>query len=623
VSINNNGDAGGDVYLSSDGGQSWTDISTGVVDAASGESLSKQALTSSMDAANNLYVPENSATDGYHRAYWRYTAGVWSRFSLDSGGISQPVSSVAVDPANPLRIYALGTDTGMSRSDDGGKTWTNFGSAVYANTLGWLPQTIGMSNGEWHSNGGLKVDSAGNLWTPTGQEGPLTMTAATAAAGTAASPPKWTIVTTGVEEMVSQDIAIPPGSNDTIIATAEDTTGFTIPNPDNFSAVEIPLQQEIISQGTSIDYAPDVPSYIAVTSSNVYTNGTNYSGYSTDGGKTWTRFGPALQFSCSATALCDVQAGTIAVSVRGSRTLGSDHIVIYPPDTILPEYSQDGGATWHVTSSFPAAADGISLNTSNGAYLSYTYPEIHQHLLRADPFTADKFYLKMTHAPSSLYISADGGQTWQGQPNANLPDYAWNGQLVVNGKVKNDLWYADGYAGSLTHGVFHSTDGGATFQQISGIPHAATIAVGAGSGNVGDAAYAVYFYGLMSGDAEWGIFRSTDAGVSWLRISYYPTGIYDQPIPWPRVRIRLARSISDSAATPLFMDRPSREPRFRDSLRGWLRPLRATPRWTLAGLRPPRECVELQPLPGNCRWEVSLQLRLLLGLPGLPTGTPD
>jgi hypothetical protein len=217
----------------------------------------------------------------------------------------------------------------------------------------------------------------------------------------------------------------------------------------------------------------------------------------------------------------------IAVSVRGSRKLGSDHIVIYPPNDFAPQYSQDGGATWHVTQSFPLNADGLTINTAN--YSSFAYPQLNQHLLRADPFTADKFYLKFTHAPNLLYVSTDGGQTWQGQANANLPDYAWSGQLVVNSKVQNDLWYADGYAGSSPHGVFHSTNGGQTFQQISGISHAITIAVGAGSGQTGDAPYTVYFYGLMTGSAAWGIFQSTNGGSSWNRISYYPTGLYDVP----------------------------------------------------------------------------------------------
>lgn len=527
-SIQNSGDAGGDVYQSNDGGQTWTDISTGVRDSASGEALSHQALSSSIDTTDALYVAENESTNGYHRAFWRYVGGQWTRISLEASGvnfINQPVVSVAADPTNAQRIYAMGADTSLARSDNGGATWINLGSPIYANTLGWLPQTVGMS-GEWHSNGGLKVDSAGNLWTPTGQEGPLTIAAAIASAATAANPPKWTISTTGIEELVAQDIAIPPGSNDTLIAMAMDTTGFVIPNPDNFSAVQIPLQQEIIAQGTSVDYAPDAPSYIAVTSSNVYSNGPNYSGYSADGGKTWKRFGAALKYACGATT-CDIPAGIVAVSARGTRTLGSDHIVLYPPSGLAPEYSQDGGATWHVTATFPLNADGMTINPTN--YSSFAYPQLRQHSLKADPFTADKFYLKFTHAPNSLYISTDGGVTWQGQAGANLPDWTWNGQLAVNSKVKNDLWYVDGIAGAALHGVFHSTDGGQTFQQIPGIIHAITIAVGAGSGNAGDAAYAVYFNGQLSSDPQWGIFRSTNAGASWDRVSYYPMGLYDNP----------------------------------------------------------------------------------------------
>jgi len=525
VSIRNNGDAGGDIYRSTDGGESWTDISTGVTDGASGQSLSHQALSSSIDGADALYVAENPATNGSLRAYWKYAAGAWSRVSL-LGSINQALSAVVVDPTNAQRIYAMGQDTSLARSDDGGATWINLGSPLYANTLGWLPQTVGMSGGPWHSNGGLKVDSSGNLWSPTGQEGILTITAATASTATAANPPKWSITSTGIEEMVAMDMTVPPGSNDTILATAMDTTAFYIPNPDNFSAVQIPLQQEIIAQGTSVAYSPDTPSYIAVTSSNVYTNGSNYSGYSTDGGKTWTHFGAALKFSCGAN-LCDTPAGMIAVSARGSRTLGSDHLVLYPPNDLAPQYSQDGGATWHVTASFPLNADGMTINTAD--FNSFAYPELNQHLLRADPFVADKFYLKFTHAPASLYISTDGGQSWQGQAGAILPDYAWSGQLAVNGKVQNDLWYADGFAGSSPHGVFHSTDGGQTFQQLPGISHAITIAVGAGSGQGGDAAYTVYFYGLMTSSAEWGVFQSTNGGSSWNRISYYPTGIYDVP----------------------------------------------------------------------------------------------
>jgi len=534
ISINNtvNGvsDAGGDVYRSQDGGQTWTDLSTGVKDSASGQSLSHQALNTNIDANDNLYVAENYATDSWNRAYWRYAAGQWTRGSLmNTGGsawINQAVVSVVSDPTNAQRLYALAADTSLARSDNGGATWINLGGPKYANTLGWLPQTVGMAGGDWHSNGGLKVDSQGNLWTPTGQEGPLTIAAATAQSATTANPPAWTIVTTGIEELCPQDIIIPPGSNDTILASAEDTTGFYIPNPDNFSDVQIPLQQETISQGTALDYAPDAPSYVVVTTSNVYSNGTNYSGYSTDGGKTWQRFGSVLKYACGAST-CDVPAGLIAVSPRGARTLGSDHLVMLPPYNLAPEYSQDGGATWHVTQSFPLNTDGMTMEST---FTSLSSPMLPLHLLRADPFTADKFYLRFSIAPASLYISTDGGQTWQPQANAGLTGEAWTSQLMVNSKVKNDLWYASGFQGSTQLGLFHSTDGGQSFQQVSGIARATTVVVGAGSGQAGDAAYTVYFYGLLSSDPEWGVFRSTNGGASWDRIAYYPTGIYATPV---------------------------------------------------------------------------------------------
>ena len=528
ISIHNQGDNGGDIYRSTDSGQTWQDISLNVTDATSGQHLATQALTSTLDANDTLYIPENSATNGYHRAFWRYTNSTWHRTSLE-GAINQPLSSVAIDPSNLKRIYALAVDTSLSRSDDAGQTWTSFGPARFANTLGWLPQTVGMSGGNWHSNGGLRLDAHGNLWTPTGQEGALTISAAEAAHATAANPPRWTISSQGVEELVSEDLLIPQGSHDTVIATAQDTTGFVIPNPDTFSGRQIPLQQEIIAQGTSVDAAPDVPTYIAITSSNAYTNGPSYSGYSTDGGTTWHHFGPALKFPCTSTTKCDVQAGNIAVGIRGTRALGQDHLVQLPPNNLTPEYSQDGGATWHVTQSFPLLPDGITLDTTTGAYLGLFVAQLQQHLLRSDPFTADRFYLKFTHAPASLYVSTDAGQTWTPQPKAALPDGAYHGQLVVNPRLQNDLWYADGWEGSSTHGIFHSTDGGATFTQLPGIAHAVQIAIGAASPHPGSAPYTVYVYGQLSADPTWGVFQSTDAGLSWDRIAFYPTGIYDHP----------------------------------------------------------------------------------------------
>jgi hypothetical protein len=55
---------------------------------------------------------------------------------------------------------------------------------------------------------------------------------------------------------------------------------------------------------------------------------------------------------------------------------------------------------------------------------------------------------------------------------------------------------------------------------------AITLALGRGPTG---SSYAVYVYGKRAGDARWGVFRSTDAGATWSRISYYPAGIFDRP----------------------------------------------------------------------------------------------
>jgi photosystem II stability/assembly factor-like uncharacterized protein len=64
-----------------------------------------------------------------------------------------------------------------------------------------------------------------------------------------------------------------------------------------------------------------------------------------------------------------------------------------------------------------------------------------------------------------------------------------------------------------------------SYEKVEGIDRAITLTVGKGPGAKG----AVYFYGLKTGDPEWGIFRSTDDGETWQRISHYPTGITDIP----------------------------------------------------------------------------------------------
>ena len=94
--------------------------------------------------------------------------GKWQKLRVDLDWNRTP-HAVAFDPRNPSRIFAISDGGGLSRSLDGGKTWTMFGPEMaFANTLGWLPQKTG-----WRSNAGVTIDRDGVCWIAQGNEGML------------------------------------------------------------------------------------------------------------------------------------------------------------------------------------------------------------------------------------------------------------------------------------------------------------------------------------------------------------------------------------------------------------------------------------------------------------------
>ena len=501
-----------DVYESVDGGRTWSN-------ASAGTGVSGKVSEIFVDSKGNLYAIQSGS-----RNLWRRQHGSWTTLVVDS---DDNLNSLAIDPKNPDRLFTISNDASTSRSLDGGKTWTSFGRLVYANTFSWLPQVPGNAEAYgYRSTGGIFFDSGGQLWVCQGNEGMLCYTPSGTNTESTANPPKWTISSKGIEEFVTQDIVVPKGGGDRIYVAVEDATGVVIAHPDDFSAVQVPLQTNLISQGTQFAVCPNDPTTVAVTASNSVSNGKNQSGISFDSGKTWSLFGPALRVKTQSGTF-EAQAGSIAISRRGSWKAGMDHIVQLPLSNIVPEYSKDGGKTWTSTKSFPVTPDLTTFNGKEG-YLGFWIFALKQRELYADPFVPDKFYLKLVQSPAGLYISTDGGVTWLPE-NDGLPANTHHGQLAVNSVVKNDLWFVDGWEGANEHGIYHSADGGKSFIKIPNVTNAITVALGKGSGQGTDEPYTVYFYGKFSSDPRWGVFRSTNGGVSWVRVAYYPMGIFDQP----------------------------------------------------------------------------------------------
>jgi len=502
-----------DLYVSTDGGSSWRNISkTTAIEGKVGPLY--------LDRTGTLYVIQTES-----KRIWKLRDSTWTSIDVASG---DSINGLAIDPKNENRIFAICNDASVCRSSDGGKTWTNFGRLQYANTLGWLPQVPGNAQAYgYRSTGGIAFDAAGSLWVCQGNEGMLTYKPSLANLESAESPPKWSIESKGIEELVSQDILVPKGSNDRIFTAVADATGMVTSNPDQFVAAQIPLQSNLISQGTQVSSCPGDPNTVVISTSNVYAAGANESGISFDTGKSWKRFASSLKYS-DAWGTHDVQAGSIAISRRGNWTPGSDHIVQLPVNNMVPEYSKDGGKTWMATKSFPTDPSGLTFKKSS-EYQGFWIFALKQRALYADAFVPDKFYLKLVNSPAGLYVSEDGGETWSGYSQNGLPSNTHHGQLAVNFAIPNDLWFVDGWEGASSHGLFHSEDGGKSFSKLPHFSNAITLALGAGPGVLSGAKYSVYVYGKYVNDPKWGIFRSTDAGRSWERVSYYPAGIFDQP----------------------------------------------------------------------------------------------
>jgi hypothetical protein len=188
--------------------------------------------------------------------------------------------------------------------------------------------------------------------------------------------------------------------------------------------------------------------------------------------------------------------------------------VVWAPAYAVPSYTTANGAHW-VSTDLPAIN-----SIYNRAY----------HLA-ADRKNPNKVYAYDSGGhwwgtPGKVYVSTDGGHTFvlsQGSITAGLaPSYFANTSLVVNPNVEGDVWLADGNA------VYHSVDSGTTwtklaqFASIMGtnpwpdVQGATAMALGKAAPGVAYSA-AVYVVGVVNG--VWGVYRSDDAGVTWVRFN--------------------------------------------------------------------------------------------------------
>lgn len=467
----------GGVFRTGDAGATWQKIS----DNAAGDSGRPRDAAVGADGTYYIvYDGENGATG----AVWKYAPKTgWADLTPKGkeGGKDKSYWAIAADPFDPQHVVAMIHGGKVFDSTDGGATWSFHLFQLKSPNIAWL----GTQENWFLSTGQMVFDpfDRGKLWYAEGFGMWWTRDLTPAEI-------VWNAASEGIEEVCGNDVIAPPGGKP--VGAMWDVGVFRFGDVDTYTAQR---SQPGFMSAWALDWCPADPNFlVAVFRSHLdFVPHAKSSGFSTDGGRTWTRF-PAVEKKAIP---AELDYGVIAVSASNT-----DHIVWAPSGSKLPYATSDRGATWK------QATFGGPRETGHGSYCTSLKP------LCADRVEPDTFYY---YTPQDgLFRSTDGGAVFA-KIGCPLPN-RWNAILKSTPGHARDLWFAAGNGA----GLWHSVDGGATWTQAPGIDEAFNVGLGKGA----TADYpALYVAGQVKGRA--GIYRSTDRGATWDPICDYPLGIFD------------------------------------------------------------------------------------------------
>jgi xyloglucan-specific exo-beta-1,4-glucanase len=484
-------DKGNSVYRTTDAGATWT--------AVPGQPTGYIPHHGELSANGNLFVSYIDGAGPYRGEegeVWRLNTatGVWTDVS------PIPVShednhfgygGLAVDKQNPdtIMVATLNSwwpDEQIFRSTDGGNSWSriwdwngyptrtfrytqdisaapwlDFGTEAVAPEvtpkLGWMI-------------GDLEIDPFNSNRMMYGTGATIYGTNNLKDWDKANGKINISVMAKGIEETYVTDLISPPAGASLVSALA-DVSGF------RHTDLNAPPAKMHINpkSSTSIDYAEQDPTFL-VRAGSVDTNNPTHKifGLSHDGGANW--------YTANGQPTTTSGGGTVALAADGSS------IVWTIPDSGV-YYSKNGGNSWTAASGAPQGAEVAS-----------------------DRVNKNKFY---AFSAGKFYVSTDGGATFTQTAAAGLPAKGNVNFKAVPG-IEGDIWLAGGSdeAGAL-YGMWHSTNSGASFTKLANVQEANVL--GYGKAAPGQSYMAIYTSAKIDGVR--GVFRSTDAGASWVRIN--------------------------------------------------------------------------------------------------------
>lgn len=479
-------DPSNNIFRSTDGGVTWQ--------AVPGQPTGFLPHHGVLAANGTLYVNYSNDVGPYGGSkgqVWKLdtSTGVWTEISpVDSDSEDNwfGYGGLAVDPQDPdtLMVSSMNAwwpDEKIFRSTDGGATWTSIWdwngypsrTLRYTQDISAAPWLDFAANPEppettpklgWMI-GDIEIDpfNSDRMMYGTGATlyGTNNLTAWDNGGKINIS-----VMAKGIEEeAVTSLLSTPIGPE--VISGVFDVSGFR-----HDDVTQVPTKMMINPKSTaSMDYAELDPAFIV----RVGTYDTNYPdqkliGISRDSASNW--YSPNSQPSTQK------GGGTVALAADGSS-------IVWSIEDAGVHYSKTGGNSWSASTGLPAGAKVAS-----------------------DRVNKDKFY---AIGGGTFYVSTDGGASFTATAASGLPA---TGNVKALPGTEGDIWLAGGSADGA-YGLWHSTNSGATFTKLANVEEADV--VGFGKEAPGRSYKAIYTSAKVDGVR--GIFRSIDAGASWVRIN--------------------------------------------------------------------------------------------------------
>ncbi len=492
-----------DVYMSNDAGVTWTSLNFPIADVNYFDvEVADGKLSLVGRDLNNFF-------GGF--GMWEYDGTDWNhKYDVNDG---EDYLDLAIDPFDPDRAFlfaelssVIQRTTNLSAPNP---TWETLTNDRIADNIPWMAWTETNA----YTIGEILFDPIENnkLWISMG-------TGVYTSDDLDDNVMSWEENSLGQEHLVSNDaISFPDNS---VLTSHWDFGIFKHLDYDAYPVRHYPSSR--FSSAWDLEQSPSNPNFVAAVITDgrpcCFDNESRNSGYTEDGGLTWTKFGSLPGDD----PIFDKIYGQLAISANDN-----DNMVWMPVDSRLPYYTMDRGDTW-TQAIIPDASPDCCIYASFFEALPLT----------ADKVASNTFYFYDQGDEGAIFKSEDGGVTWV-KISTELDVFTFNAKLEAVHNKEGQLFWAGGAqdAKNLMSGLWFSNDGGESFSEIPGTDEVISFSIGK---NYPEETYpAVYFYGKYN--SVEGYYVSKDSLQTWENIGTFAGNKYDRPVVFEADKFQAGR----------------------------------------------------------------------------------